>query len=76
MRVRLLVSQHVPKDGRDSSHHRHASDLRTATQLDSSIPLSHLRILLQEVQHQLTQDEPRDLAAFFGDRTESVLDVA
>ena len=37
--VRLLVCQHVPKNGRDSSHHRHASNLRTATQLDSSIPL-------------------------------------
>jgi len=45
-RIRLLVCQHVPKDCRDSSHHRHSSDLRTATPLDPSIPLSHLRILL------------------------------
>ena len=67
--IRLLISQHVPEDGRDSSHHSHSSDLRPTTLFDPSIPGPHLGILLQEVQHQLPQDEPRDRAALLGDGT-------
>ena len=59
--VRLLICQHVPENGRDPSHHGYPRDLRTATPLDSSVPLSHSRITLQKMQYQLPQDKPRDL---------------
>ena len=66
----------MPKNRRDSPHHCHASDLRTTTQLDPSIPHAHFWIVLQEVQNQLSQDESSDLAAFLGDRSEAVLGIA
>lgn len=67
--VCLLITQHVPEDGRDSAHHGHASDLRPTTLFDPPIPGPHLGILLQKVQDQLPQDEPRDRAALLGDGT-------
>ena len=75
-RVRLLVFEHVPENSRNSSHDGDTRDLRTPAPFDSAIPFLQLRITLQKVQDQLPQDEPCDLAAFFGDRTQPILHVA
>ena len=66
----------MPKNCRDASHDCHPGDLRTATHLDPAVPVSHFRITLQEMQNQLSQDKAGDLAALFGDRTQSILRLA
>ena len=70
------MGQHVPEDGCDPPHHSHACDLGAATCFDPAIPGTHPGIVLEEVQDQLSQDEPRDLAPFFGDGPQSFLRLA
>jgi hypothetical protein len=53
--VSFLMRQHVPEDRCDSAHDCHTSDLRSPAQFDPPIPLSHSRILFEEVQNQLSQ---------------------
>ena len=60
------MRQHVPKDRGDSPHDCDAGDLGAATHFDSAIPSSHLRVVFQEVQNQLPQDEASELASLFG----------
>ena len=68
--------KHVPKHSRHSSHDSDTGDLGTPTQLDSSIPDFHLGVVLEEMKHKLSQHESRNLAAFLGDRTKSILIVS
>ena len=58
------MSKHVPKHSRHASHDGDTGDLGTPTQLDSSIPSFHLVNVLEEVKHELSQDESGELAAF------------
>lgn len=67
--------KHVPKHSRHSPHDGNASDLGATTQLDPSVPSFHLVIVLEEVKHELSQDESGDLAAFLGDGAKPVLIV-
>ena len=67
--IRFNIGKHVPKNCRNSTHDRHTRDLGTATQFDAAIPVSHFGIVLEKVDHQLTERKTSKATSFLGNRT-------
>ena len=69
----MNFENHVPNDRGQSAHDGHAGDLGATPTFDSQIPGAQPRVVLERVHHQLSEQEARQAAAFFANRTEPLI---